>query len=111
MTDNFILGDHNVICDRCGHKVKASATRKEWNGLRVCTAHWEARHPQEFVRGRPERARPVDPRPVSTDLFLTPNQVTASNLNIVGTPDTTVAGNTTWDNGGTIWDNGATLWD
>ena len=111
-------GDHSVICDRTGMKVKASQTRKEWTGLIVRKESWEPRHPQEFIRGRPDRQAVQDPRPEGTDLFVTPGQVTADNLTVTGVPDPGEAGHTNWDNElePTRWDYGVsgvnlTLWD
>ncbi|KKN77957.1 hypothetical protein LCGC14_0355220 [marine sediment metagenome] len=107
-------GDHSVICDRCGFKVKASETRKEWNGLRICKTHWEPRHPQEFIRGRPDHQAVYDPRPEGIDLFLDPNQVTSTDFTTTGKTDTTDS-HAAWDGGLAIWDaavsGGPSLWD
>jgi hypothetical protein len=65
----FILGDFNRICDRCGFQYKASETRKEWTGLIVCDRCWEERHPQEFVRGVPDKQAAPEPRPDSIPNF------------------------------------------
>lgn len=73
-------GDHYVICDECGFKVRASETRKRWDGVRVCTKDWEPRHPQDFVRGRSDRQRVADPRPETADYFLTDNEVSRDDL-------------------------------
>ena len=78
--DEYVHGDHNVICDRSGFKVKASQTRMEWNGLRVRIEDWEPRHPQDFVRGRADRQTVADARPEPTDVFLETNEVTADDL-------------------------------
>ena len=67
--DIFVLGDFNRICDRCGFKYKASDTRKEWTGLIVCDRCWEERHPQEFVRGIPDKQAAPEPRPEAADNF------------------------------------------
>lgn len=102
---SYIRGDFWRICDRCGGKVRQSATAKEWTGLIVCrTGCYEARHPQDFVRGRADRQAVNDPRPEnlghgqridvegitidSTDIaideqgdrFLDTNEVTAGDL-------------------------------
>lgn len=65
--DYFKKGDHNVICDRDGFKYKASEMRKEWNGLMVHKSNYEARHPQDFVKGKKDdssvpwtRSEPAD---------------------------------------------------
>lgn len=45
-------GDWNVICDRCGEKLKASEVRETWDGFKVHADRcWEPRHPQDFVHG------------------------------------------------------------
>jgi hypothetical protein len=80
MTSLYRAGDHYVICDCCGFKVRASDTRKRWDGLRVCTKDWETRHPQDFVRGRMDRIRVPDARPEAPDSFLGDNDVTGSDL-------------------------------
>jgi hypothetical protein len=104
-------GDHNVICDRTGHKIKRSQARKEWNGLLVRKESWEPRHPQDKIRGRPDRQSVPDPRPWSTQRFLSPTEVTASDLTGSGTPDSTDVGQAIWDGGHSVWDIGASLWD
>lgn len=47
-------GDWNVIEDIGGRKVKASKTRKRWDGFRVLDQDYEERHPQDFVRAVPD---------------------------------------------------------
>lgn len=49
----FKEGDWNVIDDRFGHKVKASETTKQWDGMRSIGS--QQRHPQDFIRAKPER--------------------------------------------------------
>lgn len=61
-------GDFNRICDRCGFKVKASDTRKEWNGSIVCASHYDERHPQDFLRGKMDRFAVQDARPMPDQL-------------------------------------------
>lgn len=98
-------GDFYRICDRCGAKVLASTTAKEWQGLIVCRIGcFEIRHPQDLVRGRHDRERVNDPKPEDVgnsmrididsvtideemirldqqgDYFLDTNEVTASDL-------------------------------
>jgi hypothetical protein len=81
MTDLYRAGDHYKICDVCGFKVRASETRKRWDGLIVCLPDWEPRHPQDLVRGKVDRQNVTDPRPESADVFIDPeNPVTADDL-------------------------------
>lgn len=67
--DYFELGDHNAVCFECGKKFKASELIKHWKGYYVCRAHWEPRHPQDFVRApQPERI-PAWTQPQPADTF------------------------------------------
>lgn len=52
--DSLILGEWNVICQVCGFKKKASQIRRRWDGFLVCEDDYEIRHPQDFVRARPD---------------------------------------------------------
>jgi hypothetical protein len=61
--DHYIHGDYNIICDRCGFKIKRSEALKTWDNLLVCKKDWEPRHPQDFVRGKADRQRVADARP------------------------------------------------
>lgn len=66
----YIAGDHWRICDVCGFKVRRSQTRKRWDGLVVCNADFEERHPQDLVRGRHDRQAVTEPRPRPADVFV-----------------------------------------
>jgi hypothetical protein len=72
MTDDFRPGDHWVIDDVTGLKVRASETRKQWDGLRVHRNQYESRHPQDFVRGRRDKMSVTDPRPRPIDTYIGP---------------------------------------
>ena len=70
--DYYKSGTYNGICDRCGSKFKFSDLKLEWDGLYVCTANgcWEARQPQDYVKGvRDDMAVPVS-RPDQPAVFL-----------------------------------------
>lgn len=72
-----------VECDRCGGRYMSNQLRLEWNGLRVChgpgTADcWDPRHPQDTLRGRPDRQAPPWTRPPKTSTL--PNTTTADDL-------------------------------
>ncbi len=41
--DDYIPGDYWVISDCCGNKVRSSKTKMQWNKMRVCAIHWEAK--------------------------------------------------------------------
>jgi hypothetical protein len=45
----YVSGDHWKICDVCGFKVRASQTRKRWDGMIVCRKDFEKRHEQDYA--------------------------------------------------------------
>lgn len=66
----YILGEWKAVCDSCGFDFLASDLKLRWDGKYVCAKDWETRHPQEFVRARPEKITPPWSRPA--DPALTP---------------------------------------
>lgn len=90
MPDLYIPGDHYRICDRTGFKVRASRTRKEWTGAIVRDLSWEARHSQDFVRGRADRQTVVDARPDSEPEFTGPPDTALSVAASAGAASVTV---------------------
>lgn len=70
-SDYLALGDWNTVCFECGMKFKASIMRKHWQGYWVCPTHWEARHPQDFVKGLPDDQTPGWVQPKPADVFAT----------------------------------------
>lgn len=51
----FKAGDWNIHCQECWQTFKASQVRKRWDGFWVCYRCWEPRHPQDFIKGIPDR--------------------------------------------------------
>lgn len=78
--DFYRHGDHNGICDACGFKFKFSELRKRWDGLYVCIKDYEARQPQDMVRGKPDRQAVAVSRPEASDGFLGTNEVSVDDL-------------------------------
>lgn len=76
----YVKGDSNKVCDVCGFQYKGSQLRKRWDGLLVCSADWEPRHPQDFVRAVPDRQAVKEPRPDPTPNFISPGEATAEDL-------------------------------
>lgn len=68
--DYYSHNDYNVICDRCGFKIKRSMARLTWDHLVVCPEDWEPRHPQDFVRGRKDKQSVPIARPEPEDVFV-----------------------------------------
>lgn len=65
-------GDWNAICDICGFRFKASELTKDWQGLMVCKQDYEQRHPQDFLRVRPDNPAVPWSRPEGADQFINP---------------------------------------
>lgn len=78
--DYLSLGDYNVQCDRTGFKMKRSQCRQEWNNLIVRKESWEPRHPQDFIRSKPDQQQVPDPRPGGDDVFLAVDEIKAEDL-------------------------------
>lgn len=77
----FKAGDYVAICDWCGCKDHASNMQMEWDGLFVHKYRcWEARQPQDFVRGVPDFQNVPIPRPQAPDVFVAPGDVTPGDL-------------------------------
>lgn len=70
ITDQYRPGDWNAVCNRCGRKYKASTLRQMWTGEYVCPAHWEPRHPQDFVRTPPDEQTPPWTQPMPAPIFV-----------------------------------------
>ena len=70
MKSFFSAGDWNVICDVCGFKFKSDKIRERWDGLKVCKADWEPRHPQELRRAHPDKQTVPYSRPRPADVFV-----------------------------------------
>lgn len=68
--DTFVQGAWNAICQRCGGKFKSTELRLTWQGWRVCEKDWEARHPQDFVRGRADAMSVPWARPEAAPNFV-----------------------------------------
>jgi hypothetical protein len=66
-------GTWRAICDRCGFEFPSDQLIKDWQGLMVCHADYETRHPQDFVRGVPDNTTPPWTRPEPPDTFIVVN--------------------------------------
>lgn len=68
-------GSYYVTDDRTGFPQRAERTRKEWTGLRVDESVWEARQPQDLVRGVKDDQTVPDARPLAPNIFKGPTYV------------------------------------
>ena len=58
--------------DRTGFPQRAEDTRKEWNGSIVDERVWEARQPQDLVRGVKDQQNVPEARPLAPNVFVGP---------------------------------------
>ena len=70
------VGDWNVICHVCRDKVKASESRKRWDGLIVCGRDgcFEEKHPLDQPQPVVKENKPLpftSPEPTDTYVSLT----------------------------------------
>lgn len=61
--DGYRRGGFYRIDDRTGFQVRATDTRKEWDGTIVASEDFETRQPQDLVRARRDRMAVPDARP------------------------------------------------
>lgn len=75
MAKNYYLsGQWNVTCDVCSKKIKSSEAKHRWDGLIVCPACWEQRHPLDFIRSKAEYEKPIPyQRPIPASLYIAQN--------------------------------------
>lgn len=66
---HFKMGSFYRIDDRTGFAQRAEDTRQEWTGLIVAKGIWEARQPQDFVKGVVDDQNVPLPRPRSVDAY------------------------------------------
>jgi hypothetical protein len=69
--DWYKPGAWNTICDMCGLRYKSDQLRKNWKSEMVCGGCFELRHPQEFIRVRPEKIAAPWVRPEGADITNT----------------------------------------
>ena len=69
---HYVPGTFYRICDMTGFKVRSFRTKKQWNNIIVRDQSWEARQPQDFVRGVRDEQNAPEPRPRAVNTFLGP---------------------------------------
>ncbi len=66
---SYRSGDWWVSCDVCQKQIRASESKHRWDGFIVCPDDFEERHPQDFVRVKPDNYAIPFSRPEPTDVF------------------------------------------
>lgn len=80
----YKTGSANAICDVCGLKYKLDELRKRWDGVWVCDADYEERHPQEFIRSKPDTNKMVIVKPRPPLVFVTMQCTIQGRSGVVG---------------------------
>jgi hypothetical protein len=75
MKTYYKAGSYNTVCDVCGFRFKADKLRKRWDGLMTCSKDWEPRHPQDFLRGVPDKQSVPWTRPEIDGPDVGPNYI------------------------------------
>lgn len=61
----------SIVCDYSGVRVRqGDQLRRTWDGFNVLSRHWEPRHPQDFVRSRPEATSTTQANQRPPDQFI-----------------------------------------
>lgn len=74
----FKMGSFYRKDDRSGFVQRAEDTKLEWNGLLVDRSLWEARQPQDFVKGVKDNQTVPNARPLPPNQFVGPLYVQLS---------------------------------
>lgn len=90
---HYRSGSFYRIDDRTGFAERAEATREEWTGLIVAERVWEARQPQDLVKGVPDDQSVPDARPLGPNVFVGPTYLQLTSPAGIGA--TVLAVNTT----------------
>ncbi len=80
-------GDWNLICDVCGTKIKASESKRRWDGLIVCKRDFEFRHPMDFIKARTDKISVPFSRSEPVDQFVTINYIDTGNNDYIPNED------------------------
>ncbi len=82
--DNFVPGQWNAICDGCGRQFKSGELHRDWKKLMKCSQCWEPRHPQDFVRAKPDDMSVPWSRPPQADNFVSSGHSAVAGVAIAG---------------------------
>lgn len=69
----YKMGTYNAICEVCGFQYKADEMVVRYDGLMVCHADNEAKHPLEFSKAPREHQPVAMPSPEPDPVFIDVN--------------------------------------
>ncbi len=79
---SYVSGDWWILCDVCSRKIKASESKKRWDGFQVCADDYEQRHPMDFIKARADKISVPFTRPQPTDQFTSVTYADTQNTTI-----------------------------
>ena len=77
--NSYKKGLYNCACEQCGFEYKSDVMRERYDGLFVCEACWEPRHPLEFAiviqdnQSVPRSAPEPEPIFIQVNYYTIPN--------------------------------------
>lgn len=109
---HYVPGSFYRTDDRTGFPQRAEQTRKQWDGLIVDENVWEARQPQDLVKGVPDNQSVPDARPLGSNVFVGPISTQTTANASIGATSLTVQGTAGFAGGSKVgvitdFDNGA----
>jgi len=75
MKSTYRMGTYNAVCEVCGFQYKADEMRERYDGLFVCDADYENKHPLEYTKVIKEDQTVPRPAPDPTPIFVEVNYV------------------------------------
>lgn len=78
---SYSPGEWYITCDVCGKKMKSSKARHRWDGFIVCDADFEHRHPQDFLKVKPDNLTVPFSRPKETPVFIEVDYIDTDDAN------------------------------
>ena len=61
LSPGYKSGSHWAVCDSCGFQFREEILMETWDGRWVCDDDFEVRHPQDFLRIKPEQISVDEP--------------------------------------------------
>lgn len=106
----YIKGDHWMVCEICGFNFRRSQMKETWDGLWVCEADWEPKHPQLSVKGKKDDQRVDVVRPDKASTLGTTTLAAAASADAKYLNLSSASGISSGDSIGITLDDGTVQW-
>jgi hypothetical protein len=71
----YRAGTYNAICEVCGFQHKADEMRERYDGLFVCAADYEGKHPLDYTRVVIDKQYVDRPSPEPDPIYINVNYI------------------------------------